>query len=164
MVAVQVNERPLSPATVDESWFLIQNSLNNQRSQDKNRVAFEIEGKKPIYIILLQIWIVLTGSSDLHLDYRQRRSFFDEHHNFIDPWPKNAELVLVSPKTSASWFQTVRSNLGLLRRRVEGERSRQVEKLNQPDLSFCRRSAFIPVILSPEKLNLLVFCVFDEAG
>ncbi|GAB2227442.1 hypothetical protein Droror1_Dr00009264 [Drosera rotundifolia] len=34
-----------------------------------------------------------TGSSDPHLDYRRRRSFFDEHHNFIDPWPKNAELV-----------------------------------------------------------------------
>ncbi|GAB2256939.1 hypothetical protein Droror1_Dr00022998 [Drosera rotundifolia] len=53
--------------------------------------------RKPDLRVFLRIHLgsgsFFTGSSDPYLDYRRRRSFFDEHHNFIDPWPKNAELV-----------------------------------------------------------------------
>ncbi|GAB2246223.1 hypothetical protein Droror1_Dr00001716 [Drosera rotundifolia] len=44
------------------------------RSQENNRVEIRIEEKSRLRIRIL-------GS---HLDYRQRRSFFYEHHNFID--------------------------------------------------------------------------------
>ncbi|GAB2238967.1 hypothetical protein Droror1_Dr00024880 [Drosera rotundifolia] len=115
------------------------------------------------------ISILGSGSSDLHLDYRQRRSFFYEHHNFIDLWLENIDLVhcFLAGDTAAGvpvarWRRrpanlcSSRSHAATATLRSESQSRRSFsspEKLNQPDLSCCQRYAFIPVISSPEKLN-----------